>query len=56
MISLGVNEHKPTVQRYIRVIRKRIRININAQDYKVPIQQVHHAMNKPIQDINNISN
>ena len=56
-IELGeVNEHSTTVERMIRVIRERLRININAQSYRVPISLYKYSINKPVSDLNNTPN
>jgi hypothetical protein len=56
LVTSGVNEHEPVCERFIRVLRERIRININTQMYKVPTSLLKYALLKPIGDLNNTPN
>ncbi len=57
MQTSGVNEHEPPVaERFIRVIKERLRLSINTQQYKVPVKLLQYAIYKPIQDLDNTPN
>ncbi len=56
METTGENEHEPIAERYTRILRERMRINVNTQKYRVPLQLMKYCINKPIQDLNNTPN
>lgn len=56
MEAVPTNYHERVVERFIRTIRERIRINIHSQEYKVPSYLIQNAVNKPVSDLNDSPN